>query len=233
MIKKEAMKMNNYRYKESYWFTFGEVMTEVSYETLPYLNEVLNKDNNFASFVNQYNVNCESGETINQELLPNIFQPNAIYTYVDKSQYITDVWNLIIARYFDHYCVEASEYDSASGLQTSLIREFIVKLLNIFNMTTEKYSVLLGFYASKKADLMNKIQSTSSGSAKFNDTPQNYGEFSDDDHMTNITKTEGSSSTDGDTLMERLNEIQNKYRKILQDWSNEFEKIFVEEGNVQ
>ena len=63
----------------------------------------------------------------------------------------------------------------------------------------------------------------SSSTQRFNDTPQNQGEFEDEAHNTNVTKNE--SATDGGTLLSRLNEIEENLKRLYEDWSNEFRKF--------
>ena len=56
---------------------------------------------------------------------------------------------------------------------------------------------------NNKSKLLDDVKSSSV--ARFNDTPQNSGDFSDDNHTSNITTTTSSSNVG--TMMQRLNEI--------------------------
>lgn len=88
---------------------------------------------------------------------------------------------------------------------------------------------------------------------KMNDTPQasnSADPFSGDSYVSEITKghssTTGSGSSsvsgsatisrthsdDRDTLMARIDEVSRKYQDTLLMWLNEFERVFVEEGNI-
>ena len=51
------------------------------------------------------------------------------------------------------------------------------------------------------------------------------GDWSDDEHTSNITRIENSN--DFTPLMDRINEIQNKLRNIQKDWEDEFKGIFI------
>lgn len=88
---------------------------------------------------------------------------------------------------------------------------------------------------------------------KMNDTPQtedvNSG-FEADQYVSELHKEKSdhsqngnssitgsgsitrSHSSDPTTIMERIAEIQNKYQNLMLKWLNEFDKLFIEEGNI-
>ena len=74
---------------------------------------------------------------------------------------------------------------------------------------------------ANKAKLLDDVKSLSV--ARFNDTPQNSGDFSDDNHTSNITTTTSSSNVG--TMMQRLNEVEDNIKQLYIDWSNEFTKF--------
>lgn len=130
----------------------------------------------------------------------------------------------------------------------------LANLCNLANLTYEKYSTLLGFYASKKADLMNALSSSysdvgasSSKSENFNlsnDTPQEVydDDYSDNNYASSTSKGKSESSMrtnlnhselhEGDTLIARLKEIEDKYSNVMQEWIKEFDKFFTSNLNV-
>ena len=91
----------------------------------------------------------------------------------------------------------------------------------------EKYSMLIQNLDANKAKLLDDVKSSSI--SRFNDTPQNSGDFSDDQHTSNITKTENSSNVG--TMMQRLNEIEDNIKQLYIDWSNEFRKFIIWSAN--
>lgn len=93
--------------------------------------------------------------------------------------------------------------------------------------STEKYSMLIQNLTANKAKLLDDVKSSSI--ARFNDTPQNSGDFSDDPHTSNITITENSSNAG--TMMQRLNEIEDKIKQLYLDWSDEFRKFIIWSAN--
>ena len=85
----------------------------------------------------------------------------------------------------------------------------------------EKYSLLIQNLEANKSKLLDDVKSAST--SRFNDTPQNSGDFSDDNHTSTVTKTENSSNVG--TMMARLNEIEDNIKQLYIDWSNEFRKF--------
>ena len=79
--------------------------------------------------------------------------------------------------------------------------------------SVEKYSMLIQNLSNNKAKLLDDVKSSSI--ARFNDTPQNSGDFSDDPHTSTITKTENSSNVG--TMMQRLNEIEDNIKQLYLD----------------
>ena len=145
--------------------------------------------------------------------------------------HIEDLWQLVFARFYKEYCFGTDEDE----LTENEAKEFLVKLINIIVMTYPKYAALLDYYKAKEGSLLDQINSVTTGLARFNDTPQNEeadDEFEGDLHVTNLTKTKGTSATDGMSPIERLKQIQDSYKLVLRDWSDEFKKIFIEGGNI-
>ena len=87
----------------------------------------------------------------------------------------------------------------------------------------EKYSMLIQNLNANKTKLLDDVKSSSI--ARFNDTPQNSGDFSDDNHTSNITTTTNSSNVG--TMMQRLNEIEDNIKQLYIDWSDEFRKFII------
>lgn len=89
--------------------------------------------------------------------------------------------------------------------------------------SAEKYSLLIQNLTANKSKLLDDVKSASI--SRFNDTPQNSGDFSDDNHTSTVTKTENSSNVG--TMMQRLNEIEDNIKQLYLDWSNEFRKFII------
>ena len=91
----------------------------------------------------------------------------------------------------------------------------------------DKYVMLIQNLENNKSKLLDDVKSASI--SRFNDTPQNSGDFSDDPHTSTITTTENSSNVG--TMMQRLNEIEDKIKQLYLDWSDEFRKFIIWSAN--
>ena len=136
--------------------------------------------------------------------------------------------DLICKRFIEHYCF----YTFGPEFSVEKQKNFIAKLLTIIEMTSPRYLKLLEIYASESANLLNPVEISSSGLVRFNDTPQDEGDFANDSHTTNLTEDNRTTSNDLDTKMGRIREIEGNYNNLLHKWSNEFESLFIEEANV-
>lgn len=91
------------------------------------------------------------------------------------------------------------------------------------NESKEIYEVLISNLESSKARLLDKIHSTTT--TRFNDTPQEPGDFTDDSYTSTLTNS--STTTDANTMMARLKEIQDDLTSLYGKWANEFRKFII------
>lgn len=117
-------------------------------------------------------------------------------------------------------------YQSAQAPSSDERKEIFRSFLQLFDITAPRYVPLLQQYNLNKADPIAKISSSSTGKTRFNDTPQDSGDFDDDSHTSHITQTEASTETDTGSIMERLDALYKNWRSILRDWTNEFRGLF-------
>ena len=139
--------------------------------------------------------------------------------------YIEDLWQLIISRFYDWYCIETVSDDLNSLEAYKEYCKFFTKFANIVLVTYDKYAGIIKSFKSIQSDLMAQVKSSTE--TGYNDTPQNEGSYTDSTHRSSYTKV--SSLVDGATPIERLAEINNKLRNIMLDWSNEFKRLFWED----
>ena len=97
------------------------------------------------------------------------------------------------------------------------------QIMSWWKSSMEKYTMLIQNLENNKSKLLDDVKSSST--SRFNDTPQNSGDFSDDQHTSTVTKTENSSNVG--TMMARLNEIEDNIKQLYIDWSNEFRKFII------
>ena len=114
-----------------------------------------------------------------------------------------------------------------SDEDTTFVDKFcLTKVGQIFawwKSSMDKYVILIQNLEANKTKLLDDVKSSSI--SRFNDTPQNSGDFSDDNHTSTVTKTENSSNVG--TMMSRLNEIEDNIKQLYMDWSDEFRKFII------
>ena len=115
------------------------------------------------------------------------------------------------------------DFDENEDFVKKFAETKISKIFAWWISSTDKYSLLIQNLEANKTKLLDDVKSASV--SRFNDTPQNSGDFSDDQHTSTITKTE--NSTNVGTMMARLNEIEDNIKQLYIDWSNEFRKFII------
>ena len=137
----------------------------------------------------------ESEKCFREYIWPRFYQEAIIYADLDKNE-----------DFVEKFC-----------------RTKVGQIMSWWTASIEKYSLLIQNLENNKAKLLDDVKSTSI--SRFNDTPQNSGDFSDDQHTSTATKTENSSNVG--TMMARLNEIEDNIKQLYIDWSNEFRKFII------
>lgn len=100
--------------------------------------------------------------------------------------------------------------------------------MNLFFRTKDAYIMRLNSYKALKDKLTSQLASNSKGSVLYNDTPANAGDFADDPHTTNVTRTTNESFSDAGTAANRLAEIDNSIRSVYNEWTNQWRYCFFE-----
>ena len=103
------------------------------------------------------------------------------------------------------------------------------KLVNVVDLTLPKYAPLLTQFAKYSDDPLAPITSSTTGRTRFNDTPQDDGDFNDEDHATNVSDFSSETEVDVGSIMTRLSELFKNFESIILRWSNEFNSLFFKE----
>lgn len=140
------------------------------------------------------------------------------------------ITNTLWCKYFANghlkdYVVRTENEDTVDQAYIDWMTDFVY----ILDLTYNKYKKLIELYQSEENNLMKQLEST--GVVKFNDTPQNTGNFEGDDYTTNVSTT--TSKTDSGTIISRLSEIRALYDDIYTAWSNEFKHFFITTARYQ
>lgn len=206
------------RWKPVTWYSYAElVSSKLQLSTLakPYLTP----NNPWLNFLDAYDILKEN----------NSFKP-----------YLLELTRELYARYHTHMVFsDDSKEDYGLNLYQNLqdkCDEFIGKVVMIIVQTYDRYAEILKMYQDNKAQLLASVKISTNSAGMFNDTPQNIQdieyEFGDVDHTSNITKSKQDVSSDVKPIIERIDDINRKYRNLIRDWTNEFEGLFLESENI-
>ena len=143
-------------------------------------------------------------------------------TVTETNESITFFRNYIWPRFYQEAIVYA-DLDKNEDFLEKFCRTKVGQILAWWQSSTEKYSLLIQNLNANKSKLLDDVKYASI--SRFNDKPQNSGDFSDDQHTSTVTKTENSSNVG--TMMARLNEIEDNIKQLYIDWSNEFRKFII------
>lgn len=138
------------------------------------------------------------------------------------STYMNTCWQQYIwPKFYDQYICFTDDDSIPDDDAEKVFSNYIGPIIAWIRSSDTKFSLLIANQEANKTKLLDQIKSSSIN--RFNDTPQNAGGFEDLAHNTNVTITE--SSTDGASLLARLNEVENNLKRLYDDWSNEFRQF--------
>lgn len=171
---------------------------------------------------------------LNSEVVIDIVETMTGYTtpLISEGEWTNEnygkVIDLVIKRFWKHYGMSTKEDIFDYKLQ----KQFIAKLLSILEMTSPRYLTILQAYEDSKEELLSPVKVKVSGITRFNDTPQDEGDFANDAHTSNLTEDERTTENDLDSKMGRIREIEGNFNNVILNWSREFESLFVEDMNL-
>lgn len=167
-----------------------------------------------------------------------------------------DFVDFLFQEFGDSYCSRVPSETDADYITYSTL--FMDNFLNLILCTYDRYNALNDAYNVEKSQLLRGVKGTytgnsnstntgsssNSGFSKQKDTPQNAVTMSTlgDNYNSSVNVNSGESSTSNqlyaqdsrvaieerDTPIQRLKEIDDKYKDLLRDWSNEFVVLFWE-----
>lgn len=158
------------------------------------------------------------------------------------SEFITDdlvkdvvdaLMTIVYQRHSDHFVFwkEMSE-DEDYDLAVADFEKYIRTILNIIELTTPKYISLLQSTEYYSENPIAPLESETRGKTRFNDTPQDIGEWNDDEHATNVSDSSNKSYVDSGSIVSRLDEAFKNWKSTILEWSNEFNQAFLVEEQV-
>ena len=166
---------------------------------------------------------------------PNVFEKISSNTIWSNRSDIIDILGKIYNRHANNYIFSLDE-DCTGDDIVSCMCQFLVRFIDTMEFCGGKYMKLIKIYKDEESNLMSQLSATTTSVSKFNDTPQipagSGAVLEDDPYVTNINQAEVHSSSDPNTIMARINEIQSSYRNIELMWIREIDKLFLMEDNL-
>ena len=157
------------------------------------------------------------------------------FTYDDNNlSIINKLHNIVFSDNRKKYIIVLgnNKTDDAS-IQDAFIN-WLLSYNSLINKTASRYLTLINLLNEKESSLLAQIKTSSTGTSRYNDTPQSsdFQEIEGTDYASNITKTSGETISDGGTTMARLEEVRQNLRNLYTDWAEEFRQLFIEERNI-
>lgn len=155
----------------------------------------------------------------------------------DSNAQYNELISSVLGRFYEKpvgiVLLECTEENPTNAALNSVGEEFAYRVIAVLNRTHDRYMTLLTEYANAKTHLMDQVKSGTVSKRKHNDTPQNSNAlepYEGDDYISDFTKFETENASDMATKMTRLAEITDNYHDVMDDWVNEFKRIFLEEN---
>ena len=211
--------LNKSYFEKEYWWSFASVIGILL-------------DNSLV----EHEVRIFTGTTLYNYLDDRTTIPQDYPSLVNESKFIqpvVDIFNLIEKRFIHHYVFSTKVNNQDEVVKE--VQKWLYKLFNVIEYTYKKYSKIIELYTSNYNDLMKQLESTTESGSRFNDTPQSEEvnlSFEENQFTTNLTKAKQVTHTDSNTPIAKIEEIWQNYRKVILEWLNEFESLFVEENNL-
>lgn len=200
------MKMN-----KSVYFTLGEIASLEDDTWYPHTAS----DFNMSTIMTRYSLAIEDSSTSKLDIL------NQLMRFIFARFYECSIYKELIGIYEDE-----SQIVISNATKKYIWSQFI----GMFNLTAPRYIPLLESYKANESSPIAKIKSSTTGVNRFNDTPQDEGDFANDEHTTNISQNNVEVETDSGSVASRLDELYKNWRSILRDWTNEFRCLFYDGG---
>ena len=192
---------------------------ERTYYTLDEIRKALG--GSYAPGAGPYTMSSKSFSTFLNDCLDKFgfaLHPGATETTESNKCFQEYIW----PRFYNETIIY-TDTDEIENFVEKFIETKAGQIMSWWQSSTEKYSLLIQNLTANKTKLLDDVKSASI--SRFNDTPQNSGDFSDDQHTSTVTKTENSSNVG--TMMARLNEIEDNIKQLYIDWSNESRKFII------
>jgi len=156
---------------------------------------------------------------------------NAGFTDTYSTQLATPevkrLWcDYIIPSYWNTYICYVDDYDELVDTNQDIYYNIFARICAWMGQSSIEKIILINLYENQSSNLLSQLAQSSTTTNRVNDTPQEGGDYTDDDHTSNYQQTTSSVATDSGTLVARLDEIKRLYSNLFIEWAEEFYNQF-------
>lgn len=154
--------------------------------------------------------------------------PVPIYGNANKTErklLIEFLCHYLFPKYWESYLLPWGEEDTAAEKER-VYKRFFDRFLEVLTSTFGKYIPIIKAYKAKEANLLARLGSQTENLTRFNDTPQEGGDYSDEQHTTTATTATTTTESDFETPINRLKEIRDNWENLYNAWALDFDILF-------
>ena len=148
------------------------------------------------------------------------------------NQIVNALMDIVYQRHAYDYVKWVTKTDDEDYDKGYALYNFMIEMLNVLNLTIPRYIPLLQQNEEFSYAPVSPVHSKTTGRSRYNDTPQDEGEYNDEEHATNVSKSTSETEVDSGSIVSRLDELFKNWRSIILEWSNEFNRLFFKEEQL-
>lgn len=146
--------------------------------------------------------------------------------YKKNSQILREFLCLYFLPRYWYECILPHGDEDSEAAKMDCYRRFFNRFMQMLISTYNKYLPIIKAYKEKENLLMARLGSETRSISRFNDTPQEGGDFSDEQHTTTANTGETTTESDYETPMARLKQIRDNYENLYNAWASDFDRMF-------
>ena len=209
------------------WFTFDEVLNTAPYGLLkPEPNKTPADTQHENWFMNMLSL---AGLCIQYA---GIKSNGSRIKTADVNKYIAEVTSIVYDRQHDNYFLKVENVEDDYALTADDFKKAMNKFINVMNLTLPKYLPMIYEAEELYEDALKKLESESDSFSRYNDTPedeQDETDFNTSAYASNMGRSKNVSKVDSGSPVARMEELRTKWKSIILEWSNDFDKLFIDE----
>ena len=141
------------------------------------------------------------------------------------------LWEYIWQKNRDHIAFITDKEWNPANMEEA--KPFWIDFYKIWKSTHVYYEKMISLLKDNETKLLAQVSSLTESDNRFNNTPDQSGDYSGLDYATTINKNKITTSSDAGTILERLEEVRRRYTDYYEKWAREFDKLFISPLNYE